>query len=679
MADNSSPEASPVPARHTVGALNQIPKWSIEHPYVVISFFLGVIIVAVIAIGFFMPRRLMPYIESPMIGVVTQMPGLSAQEMEVYVSKPIEEQLVNVKNLRYIRSTSQDGFSIVSLEFYYGTDMKKALFDVQSLMNVIQANLPATGANLKPSWVLQIDPLNLPIVALSVTGDSRWDWVKLREFVDNDVINALKTVPSVYSAVPFGGYKRQLQVVVDRNKLAAYRLSILDVRDAIDRYNVSRSAGLLTDSSGERMARVDSLALDAETVLQYPITSVSGNGSPLPAAGGSSKSSGGMGATGGSSPSPSSDDAATGTDTIGQPKTVYVADVAKVLDTHWERRSAYHYVNKGKITQSLEVSVLQDPGASSAITVPAIMDAVRRLEAKNSGVHFEVAYDNAHFVNILFRNMFEELGVAILLTGLAVLFFLGEWRGTLISLITIPLALAMAILGLIPLGMTLNSGTLIGLLLSIGRLVDDSIIDIHAVERHMRMGKDPKTATIDGIGEVRLAVISSTTVLVLALIPLLFAGGIVQLMFRELVWPIILGLLASMFISFTLTALLCANLLRPHSELEGERAMWFYRRLLGPAQNWLDRLEAGYTRSISWMLRHRFLNTILVLATIILGFTFYNFIGSEMMPLADVGQAYALLEMDPGTNFQDTLRAATGLEKIMSQYWCRLTLLAHPR
>ncbi len=264
--------------------------------------------------------------------------------------------------------------------------------------------------------------------------------------------------------------------------------------------------------------------------------------------------------------------------------------------------------------------------------------------------------------------MFEELGVAILLTAVAVLLFLGEWRGTIIALITIPVSLAMAIAGLAALGMSLNSGTLIGLLLAIGRLVDDSIIDIHAVERHMRMGKDPKTATIDGIAEVRLAVIASTIVLVLALAPLLFSGGIVQLMFVELVWPIILALLASMLVSFTLTALLCANLLRPHSELEKERRSWFYRMVLGPVQNALERMENGYGGVIRWMLKHRFSNMARILATVIIGFTFYHFIGSEMMPLADVGQAYGVLEMAPGTGFAETERATTAVEKIMAKY-----------
>src|SRR5918911_907017 len=192
-----TPETAKRPRFEAVrGGLNQLPRWSIEHPYVVIAFYTAVVALAIIAIGSRMPRRFAPYVPSPMVGVVTMMPGLSAQEMELYVSKPVEEQLVNVKDLHYIRSTSQDGFSIVVLEFNYGVDMKKATFDVQALMNVVQANLPATGANLKPSWVVPVDPLNLPILSLSLTGDPEqgWDPVRVREFADNEVIKRLKTV-----------------------------------------------------------------------------------------------------------------------------------------------------------------------------------------------------------------------------------------------------------------------------------------------------------------------------------------------------------------------------------------------------------------------------------------------------------------------------------------------------
>jgi HAE1 family hydrophobic/amphiphilic exporter-1 len=594
--------------------------------------------------------------------------------MELYISKPIEEQLVNLKGVRYIRSTSQDGFSIVTLEFPYGSDMERALVDVQTLMNVTQSNLPATGANLKPSFIVPIDPLNLPILSLAVTGDPTqgWDPVRVREFADNEAIRRFKAVPDVYSVVPFGGFRRQLQVVVDREKLAAFGLSILDVRDAIDRSNVTRASGTLTSGDREGIVRVDTRAASAQDVLNYPIREAQSDSAAQPSSIGGG---GGMSVMGGGSPS-SSPAVRTEVEPTGPPRVVYVRDVATVEDTHWEQRSGYRYfsnpANGDPTTESaIEVSVIQNPGASSASVVPAVMKVVEQLESENPGLKFEVAYDNASFVEILFNNVWHELGLAVLLTGIAVIFFLGEWRGTVIAMVTLPTSLALAILMMVPFGMTFNSGTLIGLLLSIGRLVDDSIIDIHAVERHLRMGKDPKTATVDGIAEVRVAVIASTIMIVLALLPLVFSGGIVGLMFVELVWPLIFGLLASMLVSFTLTALLCAKLLRHEEARDADRKhtalKWLYR-LLDPFQRGLDSLERWYARAIAWTLKHRFINFARVMAVLIVGFTFYYFIGSEMMPLADTGQAVGFMEMEPGTSYKGTEDAVKKLEGIMARH-----------
>lgn len=357
----------------------------------------------------------------------------------------------------------------------------------------------------------------------------------------------------------------------------------------------------------------------------------------------------------------------------GTPRVIYIRDVARVEDSHWEQRSGYHYLDNvaGEVHPSISVSVIQNPGASSALIVPAVMKVVKQLESENPGLHFNVAYDNAHFVDILFENVWHELAIAVLLTGLALLFFLGEWRGTLIAMVTLPTSLAMAVLLMVPFGMTFNSGTLIGLLLSIGRLVDDSIIDIHAVERHLRMGKDAKAATVDGIAEVRVAVIASTLMIVLALLPLIFSGGIVGLMFVELVWPLIFGLLASMFVSFTLTALLASKLLRPEQVRDEERrkpGLNLLYLILDPCQRFLVRMEHGYARAITWLLKHRFANFTRVLATLILGFSFYYFLGSEMMPLADTGQASALLEMQPGTSYLGTQNAVKQVESIIRKH-----------
>lgn len=651
-----------------LNALHLIHQWSIEHGYAVVAFYVAMLVLAWLALGT-MPKRFAPYVESPMMGVVTMMPGLSAQEMELYISKPIEEQLINIKGVRYIRSTSQDGFSIVTLEFPYGTNMQRAQTDIQSLMNVVQSTLPSTGANLKPSWVIPIDPLNLPILSLAVTGDPKegWDMARVREFADNTAIRQLKTVPDVFAVVPFGGYRRQLQVTVDREKLASYGLSLLDVRNAIDRANVSASGGTLTEGEHESVVRVETRIAQAEDILEFPIVTAGSTAPAAPNMGGGGAAMGGMGA--GSTPAITSP----GTGQTGPPRVIKIRDVARVEDGVWEKRSGYRFLNNanGVAKEAIQVSVIQNPGASSATLVPALNKVIAQMERENPGLKFEAAYDNAHFVEILFENVWHELLVAIGLTALALLFFLGEWRGMLIAMITLPTSLAMAVLMMVPFGMSFNSGTLIGLLLSIGRLVDDSVIDIHAVERHLRMGKSPKQATIDGIAEVRVAVISSTLMIVLALAPLLFSGGIVGLMFIELVWPLIFGLIASMLVSFTLTALLCANLLRPESQRESDRKrplLGLVYRLVDPFQRGLDRLEGAYGRSIKWLLKHRFANFLRVMATLVIGFGFYYFLGSEMMPLADTGQASAFLEMQPGTSYEGTERAVKQVEDIMRKH-----------
>jgi len=593
-----------------------ISRWSIEHPYVVLAFYLGVAVLSVIVIFFQMPRRMMPYVESPIVGVVSMMPGLSAEEMEIYFSKPIEERMVDLKNVRFVRSTSQEGFSIVSVEFWYGIDVKKALFDVQALMNVVQADLPMTGANLKPSWVLAIDPLNIPVLSLAVTGEG-YDPVQLRTLVENEIVNRLKTVKDVYSVVPFGGQKLQMQVIVDRDRLAAYRMSLLDLKNVLDMQNQSRPAGTLTFGDREVLVRSDFRARTAAEVAAYPIAGMDG-------------------------------------------RTVYLRDVAEVLDAPREQRSLYRFNGR----EAVEVSIVQQPEASSVRVIDDVKAKLAEIRRDFPNLRFEVAYDNSAFVGYLMDNMFEELGTAVLLTGLVVLLFLGNVRGTLIALITLPMSLGIALLAMVPLGMTLNSSTLIGLLLSVGRLVDDSIIDVHSIERHLRMGKSPKEAAVDGITEVQLAVVAIALMLCVALLPLAFVGGIVQLMFEGIVWTMILAQLASALVAFTLAPVLAGFLFTPHTAAaEGRRSL--LGRVLDPVQHVLAGVEARYRRSLAWSLRNRLAVFAGALATVLVGVALYPRIGSEMMPLADVSQAFVQLEAAPGTSFARTSQIAAEVEALL--------------
>lgn len=596
-----------------------VAAWALRNPYAVFAAFLAVVIGALAAALFLLPTRMMPYVQSPLISVITMTPGYSPREVETYFTKPIEERMTNLQGVRYIRSYSQQNVSIVTLEFNYGSDMQRALVGAQQLAKQAEGDLPYDRANLKPSYVVAVDPLNTPILQLAVTADG-WDPVQLRQFVANQVVDDLKGVPGVQVAFPFGGLQRQIRVDVNRDALAANRLSILDVRDALDEQNVSRSGGTVTGGDYETIVRGDQRARDAASIENFPIVTKDA-------------------------------------------RTIYVRDVAAVTDGPAEVRNTYRYNGRSAV----ELSVVENPDASSPHVIAAVMDRMKQIEADHPGVHFTAAYDNSRFVNDLTQNMLEELIISVLLAGLVLLIFLEDLSATFIVMTSIPTCLSLAVLLFVPMNFSINSSTLVGLLLAIGRLVDDSIVVIHSVHRKLDEGQPPVRAAIDGTMEVIIPIAAATGVMALAVFPLMMSGGITQIMFTGLVWPIIFALLASLLVSVTLTPLLSAFLFQPRELRVPLRTRLdnAISRALRPARNALGALERGYRSGLAWSLENRI--AVLAIAALMtyIGIGLLPFIGQEMMPLADTGQAYGLLEMDPGTSFAGTNAASKRFEALL--------------
>ncbi|GAC1580637.1 MAG: efflux RND transporter permease subunit [Candidatus Elarobacter sp.] len=597
-----------------------IPAWSLRNPFAVFALYVALVVAALAAVLFFLPTRMMPYVPSPLISVVTMTPGYSAEETATYFSKPIEERMTDLKGVRFIRSISQDGLSTVTLQFPYGVEMQRALIDVQQLVKQAEGDLPYDRANLKPSYVVPVDPLNTPVLQLSVRAIG-WDPVRLREFVANDVVRELKGVEGVQNVSAFGGLQRQIDVVADRTALASYGLSLPDVRDAIDRQNVSRSGGAVTGSGRESIVRGDQRVRAASDVLDFPVV------------------------------------------TAGD-RTVYVRDVARVVDGAAEQRAAYRFNG----IESVEVSVVENPDASSPRVIAAVNERLRARERDPPGMAFTPAYDNARFVDALSKNMIEELILSVVLAGIVLLVFLEDVSATAIVMTSIPTCLGLAVLLFVPMHLSINSSTLIGLLLAIGRLVDDSIVVIHAVHRKLRAGATPAHAAVEGTLEVILPIAAATGVMVLALVPLLLSGGITQIMFVGLVWPIVFALLASLAVSLTLTPLLAAYLFhgtgRPAAPWRA-RVDLAVERFLRPTRARLERLERGYRGGLRWSLGNA--GAVLAVAAVLTyaAMQLFPLIGSEMMPLADTGQASAYLETAPGTSFTATSEKAKAFERIV--------------
>ena len=592
-----------------------LTRWSIKNPVVTIALYLGVIILSVLTL-ILIPVRMMPYVQSPLVAVITMAPGQSPLEIETDISKPIEQRLTVLDGVRFVRSSSQQDMSLVTVQFAWGGNIDNAVQEVQSVMKAAEGDLPIDGINTRSYWVLPIDPLNRPVLTLALTGEG-WDQVQLREFADNTLVDRLTQVTDVQSVSIFGGYRRQLQVIVDRQKLAAYGLSILDVRDAIDENNVSQGAGVLTQGEREILVRADDRALNAQMVRDYPLYEMGG-------------------------------------------RIVYVRDVAQVKDTYEERRSGYRYNGES----ALAVNIIQKPDSSSPQVIERVRQELDKIKAQYPGLEFQEAYDNAFLVKLIKDSTTGELLISVILAGIVILVFLEDFRATAIVMISIPMSLALSLLPFIPMNMSLNSSTLVGMMMAIGKLVDDSIIVIDSIDRQLKAGKTPRQAAIQGTGQVFLASAAASCVMIAALLPTILAGGLTGLMFVGLVYPMVFAFIASLLVSITLIPLLAAFFLKPIGQTQGKRKTWL-QWLLSPFHYGFIALEKGYGWLLDISLNNREIALAIAGAFIVLAFALYPFIPQEMMPLGDSGQFMATLELEPGASFERTEQASQQFEQIL--------------
>ena len=593
-----------------------LTRWSIKNPVVVTALYIAVVMLSLLTL-FLLPVRMMPYVESPLVSVVSMAPGSSPEEIETYITKPIEQRLSVLDGVRFIRSSSQKDNSIVTIQFAWGGNVDRAVQSVQNIMTAAESDLLFDDINFRSYWVLPIDPLNRPVLTLALKGEN-WDPLQLREFADNTLVDRLTQVEDVQAVSIFGGYRRQLQIIVDRENLAAYGLSIVQVRDAIDANNISQSAGTLTQGDSEILVRTDERALGAAEVMDYPVLEQNG-------------------------------------------RVVYVRDVATVKDTYEERRSGYRYNGES----ALAVNVIQRPDSSSPQVIERVRMELEAIQNEYPGIEFQEAYDNSYLVNLIVSSTFQELLVSVILAGLMILVFLEDFRSTAIIMISIPTSLALSTLPFIPIGMSLNSSTLIGMMMAIGKLVDDSIIVLDSIDQKLRAGLMPVQAAIKGTGDVFLASAAASCVMIAALVPTILSGGLTGLMFVGIVWPMVFAFVASLLVSITLIPLVAAFTLKPHSD-KPKRRTWL-QVLTTPVRFGFHKLERSYAWLLDLCLRNREITLAIAGASVVLAVMLYGLIPQEMMPLGDSGQFVATLEMEAGTSFAATDAAAGRFEQIILQ------------
>lgn len=596
-----------------------LPRFAISHPHFTIVLSLLMVVLGVYSF-LTMPARLAPSIPAKNLGVMTQYPGLPAEEIHRYITQPLEKRIQIAGDVKYSTGVSQEGFSLVVLYFKESVDLNEKRAELKNLVDVVSKELPKLGSAPTVPRVVRVDRQNVPVVQFAVKREE-YDRTKLKEFLENLVITHFQRIDSVQAAWTFGGPSREIQVIVDRDKLAAHGLSIRQIRKAIDQSNISRSGGSLI--SGEAMVPVQfSNEFTEADILarlpQLPIMSVNG-------------------------------------------RAVLLRDVARVVDTYAELYGDFLYNGEPAIW----LGVQPQADADFYEVEREAEELVELLEFEYPGLTFEKAFSKPRLMRLNDKNALQEFFIAVGLAGLVMLLFLAEFGGTIIALAILPSAVAFGFFVLDWLGFQRDFGIMMGLVFIVGKLVDDSVVVIEVTRRYVDRGAHPRAAAIVAAEEVQGAITIATLVFVVMLFPMTQMTGDMGSGFRSMTTPMIVTVLASLLLSLTLTPLMSAYMLRspPDAEEDENKVRgWKVEETLGvfvKPPDFLGRVigrvflapffyvEKLFGRVVSWSLNHSWIVMAIAAASLWITSSVFDTLGQEQMPLTDTSIGIGYVRADP--------------------------------
>ena len=575
------------------------PRFSIQHRYTVFAALIAVIVFGVVA-RLELPVQLFPDTDPPVVTVITPYPGVAAEDVTKNLSKVLEEEFAGIDGVRRVTSTSQTGLSVVKAEFHYSRNVGEAAMDVQNAISRVKGALPRA---IGEPQVLQFSSSDRPIITLAVSSPDL-SLEQVRELADNELRDHLQLVEGVASVDVVGGHKRQLEVAAQRDRLRAYGLSLTAIESALAAWNLTESGGRVDRGSQEAVVRFDSPLHDAEDAAALVVAQ------------------------------------------HGDRK-IYLRDIAQVRLMPAEPRAAYHFNGEAAIA----LQVLKRDEANTVKVAAHVREIIDSLRADYPALELHIADDDSEFTELVISNMTATVLTAIVLTILVVLLFLAHLRQAAIIALSIPIAFLMTFSLMYLAGIDLNMVTMSAIILAIGLLVDDGIVVLENVHRHMTQeGKAPLRAAIDGTEEIFLADLSGTVTTIAVLIPLAFLGGFVGKLFGPLAWTLAFALSSSFLISVTLIPLLTALWLHPEDDGRGHLTRW-----VAPFTRFMEVLKALYLRLLAVALLRPWRTLGLALLLLVGSARLMTMLGSEMLPRFDSGNFQVLLDTVPGTPLEETL------------------------
>jgi CzcA family heavy metal efflux pump len=582
-------------------------KGSLKNPVARFMMAIGIILLGIIAFQH-LAIDLFPDISYPIVSIATEYEGASPEDIEISLTRPIEKRVSRIQNVRYISSRSREGISNVIVELYWGANLDVAVNDIQQAIGQIRDHFPEEA---KEPVIYKFDPSSISVVSLSVKGPM--DEFRLRELAEDFIAPRLESLKGVASANVSGGKIREIQVDLDRRKLEGLNLSIDKVSEAVKAGHKDLPGGSLKGEKSDYMVRT--LGRTAEFRDIEEIVVQQHNGVP-----------------------------------------VRIKDIGRVFDGFEDALTEVH-VNG---TRGVIINILKQIGGNTVSTVDNVLKALPQIQKEMpKGITIQVVSDQSTFIRKSIKNLQHEAMLGALLAVAIILVFLGSGTSTLIISHSIPISIISTFVLLYFGNFTLNIMTLGGLALGVGRLVDDAIVVLENINRHIELGEPPEEASYKGAKEVSTPVIAATITSIIVFIPLAFVKGVAALLFLQMAYTVAFSLMASLFDSLTLVPVLTAKFLKPRRD--SKRVPWTQKifQKTRPFFLWVDQ---HYQSLLDLSLSHR--RTVIsgVVGIFVGTLLLIPLLGTDFFPTTDEGQLRMTVRLPVGSSLDETVKVVSKVE-----------------
>jgi hydrophobe/amphiphile efflux-1 (HAE1) family protein len=583
-----------------------VSSWSIKKPVPTIVLFLILTV-----LGWFSFLNLgidtNPNIDVPAVQVKVSQPGAGPAELEFQVTKKIEDAVAGLGNIDELRSTVSDGVSTTTINFVLGTNSDRATNDVRNAISQIRQNLPQ---DINDPIVQRIEFAGGPIMTYAVTSDKR-SVEELSNLVDQTISRGLLAVKGVAQVKRLGGVDREIRINLNPNRLQSLGITATQVNDQIRAFNINLPGGRAEVGGSEQNIRTLGSAASVEALRNYEIVLPGGGSVPL-------------------------------------------SSLGIIDDSFADVRQAARLNNKPVVA----FQILRSTGSVMVTVEEGVKAAVEELQKiLPPDVKLELIFTRASFVRNSYQSTIDELIQASVLAVLVIMVFLRDWRATLITATALPLSMLPTFAVQYALGYTLNNMTLLGLALAVGNLVDDAVVEIENMERHMAMGKSARQAAFDSSDEVGLAVIASAATIIAVFLPVAFMGGVPGQFFQPFGFTVAVSTIFSTLVARMITPMMGAYLLKDKHKKQGSN--------LFPTP--LPRRFQPYKSLLQWSLRHKLTTMGIAIAFFIASLMLVPLIPKGLVDGGDIGISLVSVELPPGSTLEDTKNVTTQVTNLVKQ------------